>query len=185
MNPISGVGKGLKGALTAGLLLWSIALVGAGSSDSSSGFFDMTFGDFAEELKVARETGKQGVMLMFEMDACPFCQRMKATVLNQVEVQEFFKNHFLIFAVDIEGDLEIQDFQGRPMTQKDFGLESYRVSATPTFAFIDLDGNLMTRHTGALKSVTEFLWLGDYVVQGHYAETTFKQYMRERHAALR
>lgn len=75
---------------------------------------------------------------MFEMDECPFCHRMKTTVLNRPEVQDYFRKHFLIFSVDIEGDIEITDFQGKPTTMKDFAFKQYRVRATPVFQFFDL-----------------------------------------------
>jgi thioredoxin-related protein len=156
---------------------------GAASRDPEQYFFDTSFGDFAEELERAREEGKQGILLMFEMDECPFCHRMKTTVLNQPEIQDFFKAHFLIFPVDIEGDVEIHDFAGNAMTQKDFALKSYRVRATPVFAFFDLEGNLVTRFTGATGDASEFRWLGDYVVQERYKDSTFAVYKRERQAA--
>lgn len=55
-------------------------------------FFDTTFGDFTEELQLAEEEGKKGILIFFEMDECPFCHRMKTTVLNQPDVIEYFKN---------------------------------------------------------------------------------------------
>ncbi len=150
--------------------------------DPAKYFFDQTFGDFQEELANAKTQGKQGILLMFEMDGCPFCHRMKTTVLNREDVQTYFKKHFLIFPVDIEGDLEIADFAGRSMTQKDFALKDYRVRATPVLAFFDLDGKLIQKYIGATRDAQEFLWLGEYVVQGHYKETPFPQYKRERQA---
>lgn len=159
-----------------------VSTVGAAPRDPEQHFFDTTFGDFAEELERAREEGKQGVLLMFEMDDCPFCHRMKTRVLNQPEIQDFFKTHFLIFPVDIEGDVEVHDFAGNAMSQKDLALKSYRVRATPVFAFFDLSGELVARYTGATGDATEFMWLGEYVVQERYRDTTFQSYKRERQA---
>lgn len=141
-------------------------------------FFDQTFGDFSEELETARDAGKAGVLLMFEMDECPFCHRMKTTVLNRPEVQAYFREHFLVFPVDVEGDLEVTDFAGNPSTQKAFALKQFRVRATPVFAFFDLDGNLVARFTGATRDADEFMQLGRYVVEGAYKETTFTRYKR-------
>ena len=166
-------------------LLWS-ALSAAPSfaqTADSAAFFDQTFGDFAEELANAKAQGKQGVLLMFEMDECPFCHRMKSTVLSRPEVQAYFKEHFLIFPVDIEGDVEVTDFSGQPKSQKDFALKDYRVRATPVFAFFDLQGNLLAKYTGATGDAQEFLWLGDYVTSGRYQDTPFPKYKREREAA--
>lgn len=145
---------------------------------SADAFFDQTFGDFSEELETARAEGKDGLLLIFEMDECPFCHRMKTTVLNQPEVQEFFGEHFLVFPVDIEGDIEVVDFAGNPTSQKDFALKQFRVRATPVFAFFDLDGNLVARYTGATKDVEEFMQLGQYVTDRAYEQTTFTKYKR-------
>nr|WP_242482494.1 thioredoxin family protein [Thiocystis violacea] len=164
--------------LGAAILWFSVAL--AATRDPVQHFFDSTFGDFKEELQTAKEAGKAGVLLMFEMDECPFCQRMKSTVLNQSEVQDYFKEHFLIFPVDIEGDIEITNFSGEAMKQKDFALKSYRVRATPVFAFFDLEGNLVAKYIGATRDADEFLLLGAYVVDGHYKDVSFQQYKRDR-----
>ena len=160
-------------------LLLALAIPSLGAETRSvDAFFDQTFGEFSEELETARDEGKSGILLMFEMDECPFCHRMKTTVLNRSEVQDYFREHFLIFPVDVEGDLEVTDFNGNPMTQKDFALKQFRVRATPVFAFFDLDGNLVARYTGATRDADEFMQLGRYVVDEAYKQTTFTRYKR-------
>jgi thioredoxin-related protein len=157
------------------------AAVSADPRDPEQYFFDQTFGDFSEELETAREQGKKGILLMFEMDECPFCHRMKITVLNQPDIQDYFKKHFLIFSVDIEGDIEISDFQGRPTTMKDFSLKQFRVRATPVFQFIDLDGKPVRRgrYTGATKDAAEFMQLGKFIVEDAWKDTSFSRYKRQ------
>lgn len=159
--------------------LWFDTLSAAESPGTSEGFFDQTFGDFTEELQTAKDEGKKGILLMFEMDECPFCHRMKTTVLNSPEVQSYYKEHFLIFPVDIEGDVEITDFTGDTLPQKDYALTTHRVRATPVFAFFDLDGNLVTRYTGATRNADEFMQLGHYVAEGVYTRISFPKYKRE------
>jgi len=159
-------------------LLAGPALSAEPGRDPGQHFFNQTFGDFSEELETARDEGKTGILLMFEMDECPFCHRMKTNVLNQPEVQDYFRDHFLIFPVDVEGDVEVVDFAGNPATQKEFALKQFRVRATPVFAFFDLDGNMVARYTGATGDSAEFMQLGQYVVDGEYKETTFTKYKR-------
>lgn len=162
------------------LLLCSVG-VSASSRDPEQYFFDQSFGDFSEELQTARDQGKQGILIMFEMDECPFCHRMKTTVLNRPEVQDYFRKHFLIFSVDIEGDIEITDFQGKPTTMKDFAFKQYRVRATPVFQFFDLQGKPIKRgrYTGATKNAEEFMLLGKYIVEKKYRDTSFTKYKRQ------
>ncbi len=143
-------------------------------------FFDQTLGDFSEELELAREQGKQGILIMFEMDECPFCHRMRTTILNQPQVQQYFRQHFLIFTVDIEGDIEITDFQGKVTTEKAFAFKQNRVRATPVFAFFDLAGKRVARYTGATSSLQEFMQLGRYVVEKHYQKMSFTRYKLEQ-----
>ena len=133
-------------------------------------FFEQSLGDLTEELEIAREEGKRGVFVFFELDECPFCHRMKQTVLNQPEVQEYFKSRFHSLAVDIEGDVEIVDFQGNDTTQKEFA-RANRVRATPLMAFFDLDGNMVFKYVGATSGVDEFLWMGEYVAEQVYLKT--------------
>ncbi|PVV10610.1 MAG: thioredoxin [gamma proteobacterium symbiont of Ctena orbiculata] len=170
--------------LTACLFLL-IGDITAATRDPGEYFFDQSLGNFNDELEVAKEEGKKGVLIMFEMDECPFCHRMKTRVLNQVEVQDYFRQHFLIYTVDIEGDVEIADFKGNTMKEKDFAFRQYRVRATPVFGFFDLDGNMITRFTGATNDPQEFLWLGEFVVDDHYKTTNFSRYKREKRRALR
>jgi thioredoxin-related protein len=167
------------------LLLAAATLAGGTETRDAAGFFNDTFGDFHEELANAREAGKKAVLIMFEMDECPFCHRMKRMVLNRADVQDYFQKHFLVFSVDTEGDLEITDFQGNPTTQKDLALKQFRVRATPVFQFVDLDGNPIPRgrYTGATRDAEEFLWFGEYVVDGRYADTSFINYKKAKRPA--
>lgn len=162
------------------LTLLSSMTFAEGARDPYQYFFNETFGDFTEELANARAQGKQGIMIFFEMDECPFCHYMKKNVLNQPEVQSYFREHFLLFPVDIEGDVEITDFAGEQMPQKDFAFKKNRVRATPVIAFYDLDGKPIHRHTGKTAGVEEFMLMGKFVAEGHYRDTSFTKYKREQ-----
>ena len=153
--------------------LFSLCIYAAPST-----FFDQSLGDYSEELANARADGKKGVLLMFEMDECPFCDRMAKTILNQPEVISYYKQHFYIFRVDIEGDVEITDFHGKTTTEKDFAFRQHRVRATPVIAFFNLDGERIVRYTGATSTVEEFMWLGEYVVTEMYKELSFTKYKK-------
>ena len=130
------------------LLLWVLPtlLLASTPRDPYQYFFEPTLGDLTEELEIARVAGKQGVFVFFEMDECPFCHRMKKTVLNQPEVQEYFRQYFHSLSMDVEGDLDIVDFTGADTTQKEFARKN-RIRATPMMAFYDLQGNQIFKYT--------------------------------------
>lgn len=146
---------------------WNATAALAETRDPYSHFFMPKMGDFKEELATAKQEGKQAILIMFEMDECPFCARMKANVLNQRPVQEYFRQHFLIFDINVKGDTPLVDFKGKETTEKAFALEQ-RARATPVFIFYDLEGDPLTRFTGATQTAEEFLLLGRYVADGVY-----------------
>jgi len=164
----------MRQMLIAFLLLFA-APTWAETRDPTNHFFQPKFGDFKAELDAARQQGKKGIFMFFEMDECPFCERMRATVLNQADVQDAYRAQFLLYPMDVNGDTEMSDFQGKHTTEKAFAF-SHRVRATPTLLFFDLDGKLITRHTGPTKDKAEFLLLGQYVAEGAYASQPFTKY---------
>ena len=159
----------------AALLLLFPLLATAEVRDAEKYFFDSKLGNFQEEMNEAKKQGKQGILLFFEMDDCPWCARMKSTIMNQSEVQDFYHQHFLIFPIDTAGDTAMIDFKGRETLEKTYALEN-RVRATPTILFFDLSGNLLVRHTGPSKDKEEFLLLAQYVIEGGYKEKSFSRY---------
>ncbi|HTN93804.1 MAG TPA: thioredoxin family protein [Gallionella sp.] len=162
----------------AGLLfMLSLGTGHAETRDAQQYFFDLKLGDFSNELATARKEGKTGILIMFEQEDCPFCFRMKNTILNQSEVQDYYHSHFLIYTVDIRGSIPMEDFKGKETTEKAFSLE-HRVYGTPVFDFFDLDGKLITRFPGTAKDVNEFLLLGRCVVEGACKTTSFFAYKR-------
>ncbi len=158
------------------LLLTVAQFVHAETRDPETYFFNQTLGDFSDELAQAREAGKKGILIMFEQADCPFCARMKATVLNQSEVQNFYQKYFSVFHVDIDGDIEIHDMAGKPMSEKDFAFKVNRVRATPVFIFYNLKGEPVTRFTGPTSGVADFMLLGQYVVDQKYYKESFTRY---------
>jgi thioredoxin-related protein len=158
------------------LLLAVVQFAHAEVRDPETNFFNQTLGDFSEELATAKASGKKGILIMFEQKDCPFCARMKATVLNQSEVQDFYQKNFLIFPVDIEGDIEIYDMAGNPIKEKDFAFKVNRVRATPVFIFYNLKGEPVTRYTGPTSGVDDFMLLGNYVVDQEYTKESFTRY---------
>ena len=111
--------------------LLASAAVRAAEADK---LFDQSLGDFRVELESAKKSGKRGLMLMFEAEGCPYCLKMRETVLNQPEVQAYFRRHFLVFSIDMLGDVEIQDTAGRSFREKTYAQE-LRIRGTPTFMF--------------------------------------------------
>lgn len=168
---------------------WFIAFIFALTSSLSptvlaDDFFDETFGNLQEDLETAQEDGKLGVFIFFHMEECPFCHRMKSTIMNQPKVIEHFRQHFLNFSIDIEGSNQMVNFDGTEGTAQFLAEKHYRVRATPVMMIFDLNGKPILKYTGPTRTEQEFMWLADYVIEQAYQKTSFTRYKRAKKQAL-
>lgn len=147
---------------------------------SEGAFFDETFGNFQEELEVAVESDKKGIFIFFHMEECPFCDRMKSTIMTEPDVVKLFKENFLTFQVDIEGSSQVVDFDGVESTSQDMAEKKYRVRATPVMMIFDLQGQPVLRYTGPTRTKEEFKLLANFVIDGVYKEMSFTRYKRQQ-----
>lgn len=154
------------------LLAWLACGAEAAEADK---FFDQNLGDLAVELKAAGQAGKQGVLLMFEAEGCPYCRKMKQRVLNRDDVQAYFHRHYAIFSIDVFGDVPLVDFAGRETTEKAYA-RTLRIRGTPSFVIVGLDGRELARLPGATRDAEEFMQFGRYVADDHYRTQTMEQY---------
>lgn len=175
-----------------GLLAVSAAFASAPSGvprDPDEHFFHKSFGDLSEDLAEAREDGKKAVFVFFEMDECRWCKKMKETILNQADVQDWYKAHFLNLAIDVEGDVEISDLVGTPMTEQRFAIIStarnerdlsrpeYK-KPTPFFVFFDMNGKKIYAVPGIVKGKQEFMQLGRFIAEEAYKTGSFRDFKK-------
>ena len=172
----------LRNILFSAILIISCSMgtTSAEIRDPEEHFFHQTFGDLQEEVDLALEEGQRAIMVMFELNDCPWCDRMKVMILNQSEVQDYFREHFRLLMMNVEGDNLIVDFDGEEIPEKDWALKHNRIRATPVFLFLDLEGKRIMRFTGAAKSIEEFMLLGEFVADGHYENGNFVKFKRNR-----
>lgn len=161
------------------LSLWG-GFAHASESDNGQAFFNSSFGNLVEELSVAKSQGKQGIILFFEMEGCPYCRAMRQNLFTQATIQQMYQQKFMIFSIDIKSDVEVSDFTGKQFTQKTFAAAN-RVRSTPTTIFYDLQGQELYRFVGMSQNSQEFLALADYVLSKQYQQRSFKDYQRQAH----
>jgi thioredoxin-related protein len=147
----------------------------APARDPMQHFFTPSLGDLKAELDDAKRAGKQAAFVMYMRDDCPYCERMKQNILSRPAVQDAYRKRFAVLAVDIKGAVAISDFAGRPTTEKDFAV-TQGVRYTPVIIFYGLDGKALTRVDGEIRTVEEFMLLGDFVASGAYQRMKFDQF---------
>lgn len=171
------------------LLGGSLSVFADAPRDPDEYFFHQSFGNLEEELETAREDEKKAVFVFFEMDECRWCKKMKETILNQPDVQDWYRAHFLNLVINVEGDVDMIDFQGEELSEKRFAINSTAKNErdlardeykkpTPYFVFFDLQGQRLASLAGIVKNKQEFLQLGQYVIDGEYQNMSFSKYKR-------
>ena len=167
-------------ALLTGLLLAAIpSAAETDKRDPREHFFIQTFGDLPEEMELAREEGKLGMLLFFESENCSYCRAMLDKVLSDSHVQDWYRERFVNIAVDIHGDVELKDFDGITLPSKVFA-DHGRIYLTPVTSFLDLEGREIYRHLGMVKTPEEFMLLGEYIEGKHYFDTEYKVFAEQR-----
>ncbi len=151
----------------------------AQTRDPEDHFFNLNTGDLKAEAADARAAGKKAILVMFEQDGCPGCAYMKEHVLNREDVQNFYRQRFVNFSINIFGAVPITDFSGRNLTEKSYA-QSINITGTPTFVFYDLDGGEAVRFVGPVRGVDDFKLLGEFVASGAYKTRKFAKYRLEQ-----
>ncbi|MBO1926099.1 thioredoxin fold domain-containing protein [Thiomicrorhabdus sp. 6S2-11] len=169
----------------AALLLGLLSLSLSSNAVAADPFFDESFGNYQEDLQTAKEDGKKGVFVFFHMEECPFCHRMRTTIMQEPDVIEKYRSNFLTYMHDIEGSNEVVGFNGDSMSAQDMAEKVFRVRATPVMIIFDLQGNPIVRYTGPTRTKEEFMWIADYVLDGSYKNQSFTAYKRDRKRAAR
>ena len=160
-------------------LFLALAIAPALAAGPWERFFELSFGDLRAEAAEAKKAGQQGLVVMYHFDACPYCTRMKNEVLARPEVQAWYKARFRAISIDTRGSQEVTGFDGRTLRENEFA-RARSVRATPTFQFYSPDGILRVTHVGAIYDPAEFILLGEYVVAGDYANTSFNAYKQSK-----
>lgn len=166
------------------LLLSTVALMPLNAS-AEDVFFDESFGNYQEELEVAIADGKLGVFVFYHMEECPFCHRMRTTIMTEPDVVKLYKDNFLNIMHDIEGSNDVVDFDGTEGTAQFIAEKKHRVRATPVMMIFDKNGKQVVRYTGPTRTKEEFKWLAEYVIDGSYQKQSFTAYKRARKKAAR
>ena len=152
--------------LTAALVLLPTAPVSAEEADPEAFYNVAAFGDFQANLEQALSQGKEGILVYFFQDQCPFCHKMEQEVFTRPIVHEFFHKYFDVYKVNIKGNKQFVDVDGDPVSQMKFAVQN-RARATPTLVIFGKGGEELVRFISN-PTVEEFLALGKYVVDGAY-----------------
>lgn len=137
-------------------------------------WFANTFLDMREDVADAARDGKR-VLLYFYQDGCPYCKKLLDTNFALADTVRRTREHFAVIAINMWGDREVTDLQGRATTEKAFA-KDLRVMFTPTLLFLDEQGNIVLRLNGYYPP-HRFNAALDYASRYNGSEPTFRDYL--------
>ena len=92
-----------------------------------------TFLDLREDLETANDEGKR-LLLMIEQRGCVYCTRMHEEVYVVPEIEAMLSEDFYVVQINMFGDLEVTDFDGTTMAEKDI-VRHWGALFTPSIYF--------------------------------------------------
>lgn len=109
-------------------------------------WFKESFLDLREDLVEAAKAGK-GVLLYFYQDGCPYCERLINVNFAQQRISDKTRSRFDVIAINMWGDREVTDLNGKQTTEKEFAV-GMKVQFTPTLLFLNGKGEVTLRVNG-------------------------------------
>ena len=77
-----------------------------------------TFKDLSEDLEEANAEGKR-LMVIIEQRGCIYCEKMHTEVFPNPTIADYIDEHFFVVQINMFGDVEVTDFDGTAMSEKD------------------------------------------------------------------
>jgi len=148
------------------LLCWS-ALAPA---DPPAGW---TFHPYDEALRLAQQDQRR-VFLYFGRHGCPSCEKTNRESFSDPRVFDRYNANYVLAYVDAESGERLRLPGGERITEMELGMR-LRVIGTPSFYFLEPDGEPISRSPG-YQSADELLLLDRYVSGDHFRHQTFADF---------
>jgi len=137
-------------------------------------WFKESFLDIDEDIDEAAELGKH-LILLLEMNGCPYCARMIEENFAQAPYRDFIQEKFDVIVLNVQGDREVALDTGTSLPEKDVARQ-LGVRYTPTVIFLNADGEPVARVDG-YRNVQDFKRVLDYVATRSYETQTLAEFI--------
>ena len=137
-------------------------------------WFKSSFLDLSEEAAAAGASGKH-LLMYFGQEGCPYCAELFNNNFSQKHIVDYTRAHFESIDINLWGDREVTDFNGRRLTEKEFAA-AHKVWFTPTILFFDEHGKQVLRINGYYPP-HRFLHALQYLGDKREGGMNFSQYL--------
>lgn len=145
-------------------------------------WFKLSFLNLREDLEEALRYRKRGLIVYFGQHDCAYCYALIEKNFAMRDIEQYTRHFFDVVAVDIHGDAQLTDMQGKEMSEREYA-DTQGVDFTPTMIFYDAAGNEALRLRGYYPPY-KFRAALEYVADAHYREESFRDYLERAEPPL-
>ncbi|MEJ2177553.1 MAG: thioredoxin fold domain-containing protein [Gammaproteobacteria bacterium] len=142
-------------------------------------WFKESFLEIRDDVDEAAEADKH-VVLFFQLNACPYCDRMLRESFETEPLTSFIQQHFDAISINVRGDREVVFNAELSVTEKELS-EVLNVRATTAIVYLDHNNKTVARVDG-YRSPQRFQQIVEYVSSKAYEQDSLSDYL-ERNLA--
>ena len=145
-----------------------------GAIHQAPGWFKESFLEIADDADEASEEGKH-LILFFQLNACPYCDRMLEEVFETEPYTSFIQQHFDVISINVRGDREVVFNEEITVSEKQLS-EILKVRATPAILILNEENKTVVRVNG-YRAPARFKHVLDFVASKSYRTTSLTDYL--------
>lgn len=140
-------------------------------------WFKESFLEIAEDVEEASEENKH-VILFFQLNSCPYCDRMLEESFEAEPLKSYIQKHFDTIAINVRGDREIAFNEEISVSEKELS-DILKVVATPAILFLGGENETIVRVNG-YRAPQRFMSVLEYVATGAYENQSLADYQQAK-----
>ncbi len=148
-----------------------------GVAHAVPGWFKESFLEITDDVDEASEAGRH-VMLFFELNGCPYCDRMLRESFETDPLSSYIQANFDVIALNIQGDREIAFNEDISVSEKQLS-EMLKVYSTPALIFLDENNKTITRVNG-YRAPERFQQVLEYVSTRAYRNASLAEHLQAK-----
>jgi thioredoxin-related protein len=148
-----------------------------GAVHQAPGWFKESFLEIADDVDEASEANRH-VLLFFQLNACPYCNRMLKESFESEPLTSYIQQHFDTIAINVRGDRDVAFNEEISVTEKQLS-EILKVRATPAILFLNQDNKTIVRVNG-YRAPERFKQVLEFVATQSYQTTNLADYLQAK-----
>lgn len=138
-------------------------------------WFKQSSGYLSDDLYNALDDGKNGLIVYFGQDHCPYCDQFIKNNLGASDIEHYVRANYDVIAINIWSTQDIVDTDEKEYTERDLSIH-YKANFTPSLLFYNRNGKPVFRLRGYYPPY-KFRAALKYVTEGFYNTESFRAYL--------